>query len=60
MNYISKKKNKNKKKMGCTIPEEINGGDVVMTLALGREIISVGMAVLTANRWLGRWLEAAA
>ena len=46
--------------MGCTIPEEIDGGDVVVTLALGREIISVGMAVLTADRWLGRWLEAAA
>ena len=38
MNYISKKK-KIKKKKGCTIPKEIDGGDVVTTLALGREII---------------------
>ena len=51
MNYISKK-NKNKKKKGCTIPEEIGGGDVVVTPGLGRKIISVGTMVFTANRWL--------
>ena len=34
-NYISKKDKKIKKKKGCTIPEEIDGGDVAM-LALGR------------------------
>ena len=33
------KKKKFKKKKGCTIPKEIDGGDVVTTLALGREII---------------------
>ena len=57
MNYISKKKKKKKK--GCTIPEEIDGGDVAM-LALGKEIILVGTTVLTADWWLRRWLEAAA
>ena len=60
MNYISKKKNNNKKKKGCTIPKEIDGGDVVAMLALGREIISVGTAVLTADWWLARWLEVTA
>ena len=57
---IFQKKNNNKKKKGCTIPKEIDGGDVVATLALGREIISVGTAVLTADWWLARWLEATA
>ena len=57
---IFQKKNNNKKKKGCTIPKEIDGGDVVATLALGREIISVGTVVLTADWWLARWLEATA